>query len=238
MSEVPTEVIGDNTGDDYAGTEDAQLKEYSSTNNFGSSVIGYSAKYGSGDHTHILLKFSGLSNITPTVSVSSSTLAMYGDSGSSGTRTGTWRRVLRNWEEGTQNDADRTNDTPDSCCWDEYGSSNSWTTGGCLSNGNDRSATVTGTISMDDVVEYKTLSSAQLATDVQDMINNSSTNYGFHLERTDGENDSTFNSFYTSDNVDGSRPYLSVTYAAAGGGPAFGGLYGKALSGSLGGRGV
>ena len=65
-----------------------------------------------------------------------------------------YKRLLRNWSETTST-------------WNNYSTGNAWTTAGARSDGNDRSATVTATLTMSAALAYKTISSAQLATDVQ-----------------------------------------------------------------------
>jgi len=212
---MPTEVVGDNTGDDYAGTEDAQIYNANTTNNHGGAEDSYIIKYDASNHANMLLQFSGLSNISAPVTVSSATLYVYQNDHDGAGITATWYMVLRDWEEGTQDDADRTNDTPDSCCWDEYASSNGWTTAGALSDGNDKQAAGSA-MTIGTAHEYKSSSAAQIATDVAYMIN--TLNYGWVGIRTDGADDTLVSTMTTSDGTDGQRPYISVTWTAAGGG--------------------
>lgn len=215
---MPTVVIGNNTGDDYSGTEDTMLLEWGAfaTRNWGARGETEVSKAASGDYSHTLIKFSGLSNLPSSISVSAATINLSCGTHTSGTRTATAKRLLRDWIEGTQDNADRTNDSPASCCWNEYGSQNTWTTAGAISDSNDRSATASGTMTMDGT-GYKSVSGSQLNTDIANMCSGSYNNYGWHLERTDGSGDSTHDVFTMSEAFDGYRPYLSVTYTESGG---------------------
>jgi hypothetical protein len=214
---MPTVAIGDNTGDDYSGTEDARLWEGGYANyNTGALDVTAIYKYSSENNATHLQKFSGLSNISSGVMVSSASFSIYRNDGNVGDRTITARRLLVNWVEGTGQWTNRTADDPDSCCWNEYGSGNAWATAGGLSNGNDRSSTVSGTFATGGTNGYKTISTSQMASDVEGFINGTLNNYGWHFERTDGANDETTDQFVTSEGVDGQRPYLTVTYEEGG----------------------
>lgn len=217
---MPTVVIGNNTGDDYSGVDDAQIKESRATNNYGGSGTYEITKYASSDHTHTLIRFSGLSSISGTVSVSSATLyqRLYYQDGSSDAYTITLRLLLRDWVEGIQAGNDRSNDSPYSCCWNEYGSGNSWATAGGLSNGTDRSSTSSGDFAATGEYEYQSFTSSQFTTDVENIINESISNHGWHQERTDAQNDRRYKTFVSSEGADGQRPYLSVTYTESSGG--------------------
>lgn len=216
---MPTVVIGNNTGDDYSGVEDTHIKESHATNNYGINSTYETTKYASSDHTHSLIRFSGLSSISGTVSVSSATLyqRLSAQDGSANAYTVTIRLLLRNWIEGTQSSNDRSNDSPYSCCYNEYGGGNSWTSAGALSNGNDRSSTSSGDFAVTGDYGYQSFSSAQFATDVENIINESISNHGWHQERTDAQNDERYKKFVSSEGTDGQRPYLTVTYTESGG---------------------
>jgi hypothetical protein len=212
---MPTVIIGNNTGDDYSGTEDAYIKEKNPTYNAGGATILEITNYGVGDYTHSLIKFSGLSNLPSGITVSASAINLYCYTREgSGTRTATAKRLLRNWIEGSLWDANRSGDSPYSCCWNEYGSGNAWTTAGGLSDGNDRASDVSGTMTMDGTGAYKSVTGTQLNTDIANMRNGTYNNYGWHLERTDGTSYADF--FRSSEGTDGYRPYLSVTYTEGG----------------------
>ncbi len=196
---MPTVKIGDNTGDDFSGTEDTHVREANATTNYATVNPIQVTKWTGGDHTHLIIAFSGISNLPGTLTVSSATLYLYqGDS--SATYNVTAKKLARNWVI-----AEIT--------WTIYSTGNSWTTGGALDEPNDRSATETFDISINGVnLEYKALSSAQLASDVEDFADGTLGNYGWHLERSDAGNDTTFKHFIPEDGTNAIRPYLSVTY--------------------------
>jgi hypothetical protein len=201
---MPTVVIGNNTGDDYSGTEDTMLRSAFPDDNYGSNIDFNVQRYASGNHVTSLVRFTGLSSISSRVSVSSASLYIFKNGGNSNNNTITARALLRNWSESV-------------ATWNVYSTGNSWATAGGLSDGTDRSSNVSATIISGDTGEYKTFSSAQLAADVEGCINGDASNYGWHFERTDGSNDSTYSEFSSSNNDDGQRPYLSVTYTESGG---------------------
>lgn len=214
---MPVVTIGENTADDFSGAEDAQIKSDSVTNNYGSKIWMEATKYAVGNHTHSLLSFSGLSNV-PASTINDIGVFLWLVSASGAGDEITLKRLLVDWEEGSQNGADRQNDTPDSCCWNEYGSGNGWTTVGGLSDGNDRSATVSDTMAVGTTTgQYYEFTDAQLITDVSNFVNSVWSNYGWHLERTDDQDDNDYRTFMTSDGTDGNRPYIEVDYTVAGG---------------------
>lgn len=197
-------VIGDNTGDDFSGTEDNYIWQSNPTLNQGTSN-NLAVRLQTADQINGLLSFSGLSNISPSSTVSSATVGIYKTQGvGTGTSTARFQRLLRNWNE-TQS------------TWNIWSTGNNWTTSGGLSDGNDRSATTTCDLAVDvtSADNYKTVSSAQLAADVEDFIDGTSSNYGWILEQID--NTDSYITYRASDYTDGQRPYLSVTHAAAGG---------------------
>ena len=205
---MPTETIGDNTGDDYSGTEDAELYEASPTNNDSSGGTWYVSKYGSGDYRYPVLKFSGIDSLPDSITVTSAALFIYMTTQSGGTtHTITLRRILRDWVEGE-------------VTYNIWKTSNNWTTGGALSNGNDRASATSGADGADqNTGEYKELSTdnAQFMSDIEDMASGSAGNYGWHLERTDGADDSNYQQYISSEGTEGSRPYISLTYTTGGG---------------------
>jgi hypothetical protein len=200
---MPTVTIGDNTTNTYAGCEDCELNLFFATTNLNgtSNELRIDSAY----PAHMLIKFSGLSNITGPVSVSSATLYMQktSENPSFYNPSANVYRVLRNWV-----DSEAT--------WNQYSSGNNWTTGGCQSNGNDRVATP-GTVSElgEALNTYHALSVP--VADVEGWINGTFSNYGWLFELTSGASES----FWTaaSDSAtNGVRPYLSVTYEEGGGG--------------------
>jgi hypothetical protein len=214
-------IIGDNTGDDYSGTEDAWLRSIQTLNNWGAWSEMNVQRYTSGNHAVSCLKFSGINNIPGGSNITGSSVFIYKHNGTQTNNTITAKRLLRNWIEGSLTGSDRTNDTPDSCCWAEYGNGSGWTTPGALSDGNDRSSTVSDTTTVSATNQYYEFSSAQIVQDVSNFRSGSYSNYGWNFERTDGTDDSTYNSFQTSEGTDGQRPYLSVTYTESSSGNTY-----------------
>lgn len=194
-------VIGDNTGNDFAGTEDTKLREQDPTLNFGTATESEITKYNVGDHSHTILSFSGLSNITGPVIVNSATISIYQAANGGGTHTLSAYRQLRNFVE-------------NQATWNIFATGNNWQTAGGL-GADDRSGTLSAAATANNVNGYKTWSAAQLATDHQNIINVVNPNYGWHFERTDGLNDSNYRVVSTSDTTDGFRPYTTVDHVPA-----------------------
>ena len=213
---MPSITIGNNTGDTYSGTEDAWLRQYQNTYNYGGWSEMNVQRYASGNHSTSCLKFSGISSIPTGATITAASIFIYKHNGTSDNNTITVKRLLRNWVEGTSEGTDRVLETPHSCCWDEYGNDQPWTSGGALSDGNDRDSTTSATTVVSSTGRYYEFTSAQIISDVQAFLSGTYSNYGWVLERTDGTNDNTYNSFRTSEGTDGQRPYLSVTYTTGG----------------------
>jgi hypothetical protein len=205
---MPTVVIGDNTGDDYSGTEDVQIKSAAPNSNYSSGWTTFEiSKYGSGDHAHVLLSFSGLSNITGNITVSAASINIYREGGSSGTRHVVARRVLRNWVESQ-------------VTWNIYSTGNNWTTGGCQSDGNDRVAASSGAATVSGN-GYITITDSQFYDDIEYIISGSYNNYGWICERSDDGEDGQYDIYWSAEGTDGNRPYLSVTYEEGGTGNSY-----------------
>lgn len=200
---MPTVTIGDQTGADFAGAEDCRIDFYqpNTSNNSGELEI---VQNGAAYPAKAPIKFSGLSNITGPVTVSSATLYLYLiQQGTFDTATITLRRLLRNWVDSQ-------------ATWNIFSTGNSWGTAGALGDGTDRVATASAqNTSVEGVGQYFAFTSAQLATDVQNIINGVNANYGWLLEMSSDTNFKKFasDSYGTAAN----RPYLSVTYEAASG---------------------
>jgi hypothetical protein len=203
---VATRIISANTTGTYTGDDtdvnDTQMKQYYPTTNYSTSAELEATKFGSGDHSHSLLYFD-LSGIPAGSTITGATLGLYVVSRNSGTRTITLKALLRNWIEAQ-------------ATWNIYSTGNNWTTGGALSDGNDRSSTTTASASIS-ATGWATWSGAQLIADIQAIVGGTS-NYGWHLERTDSQNDGRYDVFTSSAGDNGNRPYLSVTYTEGAGG--------------------
>jgi len=184
---MPVVTIGENTGDDYAGCEDCTI--YDASNHDGSDLFLTTPDY------NALIKFSGLSNIAATSTVNDATIYFYPSYSNSSSST--IRRLLLNWveSEATVN---------------VWSTGNSWTTTGGESQGNDVSATSTGTFVPGATTgSYVSFGSAQFDADVEDFIDGTYPNYGWNIICDAGgwiANESA--------NSDGTRPYLEVDYTA------------------------
>lgn len=207
---MPTVTIGDNTGgsaNTYSGTIDTQIKDASSSSNFGGDASFEVHKYDVGNHGMGLIALTGLSNITGPVTVSAASLFLWVNSGSGADIVITAKRLLRNWVESE-------------ATWNNYAGGNAWTTAGGLSDGNDRSATISGTTTFtlpsgETGTYHELVGGAQFIADVEGFINGTFSNFGWHLERTDGADDTTFIQFASSEGPNANRPYLSVTFTSA-----------------------
>ena len=204
---MPTVVIGNNTGDDYSGTSDAAI--YGTTLNYGAQT-----ESGCFTNRNILIKFTGLSSISGPVTVSSAILSLYKNSGTANGDI-TLRRLLRDWVEGARNGGERTLDDPDSCCWNEYGSGNTWTTAGGLADGTDRVASSSATLTVG-ATTGQYYDSGDLSANVGGFINGTYSNYGWHLSSSLTAYQAYFRmkDYATS----GTKPYLAVTYTESSGG--------------------
>lgn len=202
-----TVVISDNTTGspvgDFTGTADTKLSQTNATTNFGTSSSMEITKWAAGNHTHSIIKFTGLSNIPNTATVTSVTFGLWLNAGTADTtHTIDIRRNLRAWVE-------------TEATWDVYSTGNSWSTAGGLSDGNDRTGTASGQITLDATTgQYYTVTqtSGGLVDDVQGWISGSVTNNGWHLERNGTGEDSTSKTVRTREGTNGNKPYLSVTY--------------------------
>ena len=197
-------VIGDNTGDDYAGTDDTHLEEGAPTTNRDSLIYFETSKYSANNWAHGLLRFSGLSNITGPVTVSDAKISLTIGDAAGLNHTVSWYRLLRAWVV-----AEAT--------WNIYSTANNWGTAGGTGAA-DRSSTLSAqatniSATIGDVVEF---TGTQIDQDVEDFINGDLTNDGWHGERTDGSNDTTYRQWRSEGATDGLRPYLTVDYTAGG----------------------
>lgn len=194
-------VIGDNTGDDYSGTLDSFIREDTPTTNNGGQPFMFVNKHVAGQYMHGYLEFDGLSNIPLNVVVTDASVKPYLNFGNStNSNTISLKRFLVNPEELE-------------ITWNDYSSGNSWTTAGGLSDGNDRSATISASVSFPgQTYGYITFTGSQLITDVQNYIYGVYNNNGWHMERIDAADDGDLRRFTSRTGADGQRPYLSVTY--------------------------
>lgn len=205
---MATTIISDNTTGaytgDYSGTDDGFMNSNAKTTNYGATTTPYWCKYAEAIQDHGLLAFPGLSNITGPVTVSAVTLGIYQESaGDHSPATYDFRRLLRNWVEAQ-------------ATWNIYSTGNNWGTAGGLNDETDRIAAASAQLVANVTLGWYTITSG-LEQDVEDWINGVNSNYGWHVEQN-GTWNSNLKQFRASEYADGTRPYLSVTYAASGAG--------------------
>lgn len=206
-----TKRISDNTTGpkigDISGTEDTQLYSLATSTNYGNAGSFYVVKASASDHTHALLKFTGVPQIQSTAQVDSVTVGIYlQDCTTATAQTLELRRVLRPWGE-TQ------------ATWTNYSTGNAWTTPGGLSAGNDRVGTSLGQITGITCTQgYYTVTqtSGDLVDYFQGVIDGSMQDQGLHLEDTT-ESDVPTRGFTSSEGTNGQRPYVEITYTLASG---------------------
>lgn len=216
---MPIVIIGNNTGDDFSGTIDAELYSASPDSNNSTTASKETTKYAAGDHRNSLYKFTGLSNITGPVTVNDAYIQMYcGDFGGTNPQTITAKRLLRNWVESE-------------VTWNSYSSGNSWETAGGYGAG-DISSTTSATASVTGTGNAS-FTGTQIDTDVENFINGSVSNYGWHMTRTDAESDSSWCVWRSADwGESGTRPRLYVDYSTSSD-PEGSLIHGKLINGGL-----
>jgi hypothetical protein len=197
---MPTVVIGNNTGDDFTGVDETRMTEIDPTINYGTDSVIATSNFGGGDLQTYVICFTGLSNITGPVTVSSATLDLWIDSINS-TPEYNLHRLLTSFTEG-------------GATWNSRNGSNNWNTGGARGSGTDHSATVSATVSGGSAGGYQSISSAQLATDVQNWINGVNSNFGW-VGLPTGDNGDAY-VYVSSEGTDENRPKLTVIYTASG----------------------
>jgi hypothetical protein len=224
---MPTVVIGNNTGNDFSGTEDSTLvvEGGHEADNYGTSPDAF--VYDENSSTQIVkecIRFTGITNISGAINVSAATFSIWFDAYAIGGRTFSLKRLLRAWGQGVHNGEDAT---AGECSWNCYAYPSIWTSGGAGSDDNDRSSTMTATYTaaFDNTPRWCDFTSAQLAADVQNMKNAIVGNDGWLMYRSDGVGGEYWTRFASSEHADGQRPYLTFTYTAgAAGGTAMGTL--------------
>ena len=204
---MTTSIITENTsaqnatGDLYSGVEDNNLLEQFPTFNDDSNGSLRVYKGTSGQHAHTLIRFTGLSNIPSTDTVTSATLYLrLRSGGGTGTYTIDLRRALQPWTAGGST-------------WETYDGTNAWDTDGCLGDGVDRVATVVGSVSVGTTDQYYGIDCTSL---VQDIVDGTiSSDEGFHIERADSGGDGNDKRFNSSDDpTTTQRPELVVIHEA------------------------
>jgi parallel beta helix pectate lyase-like protein len=203
-----TKIISENTVGsfigDIPGVEETALWSDQATTNFASGNIVMNKSAVGSNNT--LLRFTGLSQIPTNAVVNSVTvgLNLQTFSGTAGTATFDFRKMLRSWVE-TQ------------ATWNIYSTGNNWTTAGGIGAGTDRVATPVASLSnVGSTLQFYTITDSTgaaggLLDTVRDWVDRSAANNGFHNER-DGVADNRFWTWTASEGTNGNRPYMSINY--------------------------
>jgi len=205
---MPTDIISENTTGTYTQTYvganviDTFIDSANPTVNSGSSGSLYLCGYGAAQELHTLIAFTGLSNISGPVTVSSATVGFYLISaGGDASVTVNAHRALRNWGVST-------------ATWNTYDGTNSWTTAGAKGSGTDISSTLAASLAVTNTTAaWYGFTAAQLATECENWINGVNSNYGllFHPSTAADAGRIVWSS---QGDTNGLYPYLSVTYVA------------------------
>jgi hypothetical protein len=201
---MATATFGYNSTNTYQGSAGASFKENAPTTNYAGAHIEC-GKFGAANWTHAVIFFGSLANLPANAIISNVTLYLnLASQFGTATHTISLRRSLRDW-------------VTVQMTWNIWATGQPWAIPGGTGSGTDRIATISGSGSIGTTLEtYYALTGAGMVTDVQNWVNGTDPNLGWHLERTDGQNDSTTKYFYTDSGANGpngKRPYLEVTYS-------------------------
>lgn len=199
---MTTVTIGERTGATFAGENDTNINEQSptATNDSANVLFVYSAV--AGQRRRGLMIFTGLSNISPSVTVSSVTLALR-NALTSANVTLNVHRILRPW-------------TASQACWNLRSTGNSWASNGGL-NATDVDMTPIATVSVLTSTDFYSITgNSALNSLVDGWINGTIPNYGLMFVRdTDTVYDGVLTQIYGGlATVSASRPDLTVVYTA------------------------
>jgi hypothetical protein len=210
---MPIDVITENTtvqnataDNQYSGCEDVMIVRTEATNNFSSgyrsNLLEASSFNTVNDINKAILRFTDLSNIPASATITSATLYLYQSANSGDTYNVALHRVLQAWVESQ-------------ATWNIYSTGNSWTTAGADSDGNDRVGTAESSTSVGTSAAYYGLDCTSL---VQDIVDGTiSSDEGFLIEVA-SPTSTWFKVFQSSRGTDGQRPELVVNYTTGGGG--------------------
>ena len=161
---------------DGASGLDSFIGDYSPTTNFGTSDVIFVGDVNAGLNQAIrsMIRFD-LSSLPLAATVTAATLSMFEYYASDSPGVGSWavglRRLLRDWIEAQ-------------VTWNIYSTGNNWTTAGASSNGNDRAASDSASLTLDGTAAnaFVNWTSATLADDVQKMRSGVYGNYGWLIQ--------------------------------------------------------
>ena len=199
---MTTVTIGQGAGVTYAGENDTNLIENTptSTNDSATAMFVYSAV--AGQRRRALMLFSGLSNISPSVSATSVTLQLRNALTTSNVTLNV-HRILVPW-------------TASQACWNLRSTGNSWTSNGGL-NSTDVDMTPIATVSVLTSTDFYSITgNSALNALVEGWINGTIPNYGVMIVR---DTDTAYDGVLTQINgglaaTAVSRPLMTVTYTA------------------------
>lgn len=200
---IPFSQFGANTGNLGAtGSTHNKLRQDDPTGVYGSGNDIQLSTTVAGQFFKTLIEFD-ISSIPVGAPVLAVRLLLYYQGGSGAT---TWTvslfRCLRNWLESE-------------ATWNEYSAGNAWATAGGTGAA-DRAATASVSLSapLSPSAVWQTYASAQLTTDVQNIINGTVSNFGWHFDRTDSQSaDNHYRTWSGKTGTDGLRPVLEVSYS-------------------------
>lgn len=193
---MPTQSIGENSTDDVSGLQDTYMDANTPNTKYNDS--GTLLAYGGATPKSILVRYTGLDFLPEGIEVEEARFLFWKTGASSETKSVTFRRVLRPWYIL-------------GATWNEYDAAQAWTTPGCLSDGNDRAAIISETLTESSpLVNEFSISNgdAQLKQDIEDMINGVADNNGWIVERASTDQ----LDWRSSEALDGQRPKLRITY--------------------------
>jgi hypothetical protein len=214
---MPTVVIGNNTGDDYAGILDNRLDDWTPNYNNGGQPIGYCGIKTYGGRELRELQRWDLSDIPSGATCDAAVLSLYDTNWVSRTSDNTINiyeiaDANGDWIEGTARDKVQ-NGSP---CWDYKAyNSGAWAgSAGLSTSGTDYINTSLGSaIFTDGVSGYRTIT---LNADGRSVVAGwfgEATNNGVILR---GSGTGGWTEWVSRSGTDGQRPYLTVTYTVSG----------------------
>jgi len=196
---------------DFGASGDAYMRGIAPTTNFGADVNIFAGDISdsSSDAARSPIKFD-VSSIPADAMVSPVTFKLWEDfaANSGGTENCAFnlQRLLRNWDKAQ-------------VTWNVYSTGNSWTTAGAGSDGNDRAAAISASVTLDSVAAnaFVSWTGTTLTDDVQKFVNGTYPNYGWLLSAPTAEYQGVgqyrFSRFCSSDHgTPSQRPVLTVPY--------------------------
>lgn len=161
---MTTVTVGERVGNTFSGTLDDVIISGLPDTNLPSEASSGGAPF--------ILRFTGLSSITPPVTVTDAFFTLNCVTGNPGAETWTFKRILRAWIDSQ-------------ATWNIWKTANNWTTAGCLGDATDRIAAnscvvnYTGGFATGD---FNSTTNATLIADVEAFINGTLVNDGWRID--------------------------------------------------------